>query len=145
VIALAVRWYARFRLSYADVAEWPAERGFTVDRSSVYRWVQRFLPLFGTAARRYRRRVGQRWRVDETYCAFQGRHASIYRAIDQDGQVVDAYRRCWPTQRQRNQQGWTTEGEVEELIAEVQAWGERPDAFHAIFGCAVVGWVGDAA
>src|SRR5262245_53914612 len=91
VIALAVRWYARFRLSYADVAEWLAERGFTVDRSAIYRWVQRFLPRFGAAARPYRRRVGQRWRVDETYCAFQGRHAYIYRAIDEDGQVVDAF------------------------------------------------------
>jgi transposase, IS6 family len=37
VIALAVRWYARFRLSYADVAEWPAERGFAVDRTAIYR------------------------------------------------------------------------------------------------------------
>jgi transposase, IS6 family len=91
VIALAVRWYARFRLSYADVAEMLAERGFLVDRSTVYRWVQRFLPLFGLAARRHRRPVGNRWRVDETYCALQGRHAYIYRAIDQDGQVVDAY------------------------------------------------------
>jgi IS6 family transposase len=91
VIALAVRWYARYRLSYADVAEWLAERGFAVDRSAIYRWVQRFLPLFGTAARRYRRRVGKKWRVDETYCDFQGRHAYIYRAIDEDGQVVDAY------------------------------------------------------
>jgi transposase-like protein len=91
VIALAVRWYARFRLSYADVAEWLAERGFTVDRSAIYRWVQRFLPLFGAAARRHRRPVGTKWRVDETYCDFQGRHAYIYRAIDEDGQVVDAY------------------------------------------------------
>jgi IS6 family transposase len=91
VIALAVRWYARFRLSYADVAEWLAERGFTVDRSAIYRWVQRFLPLFGEAARRHRKRVGTKWRVDETYCAFRGKHAYIYRAIDEDGQVVDAY------------------------------------------------------
>jgi putative transposase len=91
VLALAVRWYARYRLSYADVAEWLAERGFTVDRSAVARWVQRFLPRFGAAARRYRRRVGQKWRVDETYCAFRGRHAYIYRAIDEEGQVVDAY------------------------------------------------------
>jgi IS6 family transposase len=27
VIALAVRWYLRYRLSYADVSEWLAERG----------------------------------------------------------------------------------------------------------------------
>jgi len=91
VIALAVRWYARFRLSYADVAEWLAERGFAVDRTAIYRWVQRFLPLFGVAARRYRKRVGRKWRVDETYCDFKGKQAYIYRAIDEEGQVVDAY------------------------------------------------------
>ena len=91
LIALAVRWYARFRLSYADVAEWLAERGFAVDRSTISRWVQRFLPLFGLAARRYRRRVGKKWRVDETYCDFRGKQAYIYRAIDEEGQVVDAY------------------------------------------------------
>ncbi len=39
VIALSVRWYLRFRLSYADVAEWLAERGITVDPSTVYDWV----------------------------------------------------------------------------------------------------------
>jgi transposase-like protein len=91
VIALAVRWYARFRLSYADVAEMLAERGFLVDRTAIYRWVQRFLPLFGVAARRYRRHVGTKWRVDETYCDLRGRHAYIYRAIDEAGQVVDAF------------------------------------------------------
>jgi transposase-like protein len=91
VIGLAVRWYVRYRLSYADVAEWLAERGLTVDRSTVYRWVRRFLPLLREAARHYRRPVGGRWRVDETYCRLNGRWAYCYRAIDQDGQVVDVY------------------------------------------------------
>ena len=50
VIALAVRWYVRYRLSYADVVEWFAERGLTVDRNTVYRWVQRILPLLQAAA-----------------------------------------------------------------------------------------------
>ena len=91
VIALAVRWYVRYRLSYADVVEWFAERGLVVGRSTVYRWVQRFLPLFGKAARAHRRPVGTKWRVDETYVRLQGRWTYVYRAIDQDGQVVDAY------------------------------------------------------
>jgi len=91
VIALAVRWYVRYRLSYADVVEWLAERGLAVDRSTIYRWVQRFLPLFGAAARAYRRPVGKQWRVDETYTRLNGTWTYIYRAIDQDGQVVDAY------------------------------------------------------
>src|SRR5207248_3344663 len=91
VIALAVRWYVRYRLSYADVVEWLAERGGAVDRSTVYRWVQRFLPLFQQAARAHRHPVGDRWRVDETYCRMGGAWAYLYRAIDQDGQVVDVY------------------------------------------------------
>jgi transposase-like protein len=89
VIALAVRWYVRYRLSYADVAEWLAERGITVERSTVYRWVQRFLPLFRDAARAHRVPVGGQWRVDETYCRLNGHWAYLYRAIDQAGQVVD--------------------------------------------------------
>jgi transposase, IS6 family len=90
-IALAVRWYVRYRLSSADVVEWLAERGVQVDRSTVYRWVQRFLPLFVEAARAHRVPVGGRWRVDETYCRLGGRWAYLYRAIDQAGQLVDAY------------------------------------------------------
>src|SRR5918997_1892006 len=91
VIALAVRWYVRFRLSDADVIEWLAERGLSLDRSTVYRWVRRFLPLLREAARRYRRPVGGRWRVGATYCRLHGRWAYCYRAIGQDGQIVDVY------------------------------------------------------
>jgi IS6 family transposase len=91
LIALAVRWYVRYRLSYADVTEWLAERGVMVDRSTVYRWVQRFLPLFAQAARSYRRPIGRKWHVDETYCRLNGRWAYCYRAIDQHGQVVYVY------------------------------------------------------
>ncbi len=91
VIALAVRHSVRYRLSYADVVEWFAERGLVVDRSTIYRWVQRFLPLFQDAARAHRHSVGEKWRVDETYTRLQGRATYIYRAIDQHGQVVDTY------------------------------------------------------
>ena len=51
VITLAVRWYLRFGLSYRDVEELLAERGVRVDHVSVYRWVQRFTPIFAEAAR----------------------------------------------------------------------------------------------
>src|SRR5215471_3161626 len=40
IIALAVRWYVRYRLSCAEVSEWLAERGILFDQSTVYRWVQ---------------------------------------------------------------------------------------------------------
>jgi IS6 family transposase len=91
VIALAVRWYVRYRLSYAEVSEWLAERGVLVGQSTIYRWVQRYLPLFGEVARKYREPVGPDWRVDETYARIGGRWHYIYRAIDGSGQIVDAY------------------------------------------------------
>jgi transposase-like protein len=65
VIALAVRWYLRYRLSYADTAEWLAEQGISVDPSTIYEWVHRFTPLYQDAARRYRYPVGRVWSVDE--------------------------------------------------------------------------------
>src|SRR5215831_9988452 len=90
IIALAVRWYVRYRLSYAEVSEWLAERGVLVDQSTIYRSGQRFLPLFGEAARTHRDPIGPDWRVDETYARISGRWHYIYRAIDGDGQIVDA-------------------------------------------------------
>ena len=91
VLALAVRWYLRFRLSYADVAEMLAERGVTVDPSTIYDWVQAFTPRFIEAARRHRSPVGGRWRVDETLLKIGGRWRYVFRAIDEHGQVIDVY------------------------------------------------------
>ncbi len=54
IIALAVRWYLRFRLPYADMSELLAESGVHVDPSTIFDWVQRFTPIYkegrGTAA-----------------------------------------------------------------------------------------------
>jgi transposase-like protein len=50
VITVAVRWYLRYGLSYRDADELLAERGVEVDHVTVYRWVQRFTPLFADAA-----------------------------------------------------------------------------------------------
>jgi IS6 family transposase len=49
VITAAVRWHLRYGLSYRDVEELLAERGVEVDHMTVYRWVQRFTPLFALA------------------------------------------------------------------------------------------------
>jgi IS6 family transposase len=89
VITVAVRWYLRYGLSYRDVEELLAERGIRVDHVTVYRWVQRFTPEFIEAARPCRRLPGDRWFVDETYIKVAGRWTYLYRAIDQQGQVID--------------------------------------------------------
>jgi transposase-like protein len=89
VIVVAVRWYLRFNLSYRDIEELLVERGVEVDHVTVFRWVQRFTPLLADAARFARHSQGDRWFVDETYVEFNGVWRFVYRAIDQDGQVID--------------------------------------------------------
>src|SRR5258708_36223064 len=88
VIVLAVRWYLRFGLSYRDLEELLAERGVEVDDVSLYRWVQHFTPLIIDAARPCRHTAGGRWFVDQTYVKVAGVWRYVYRAVDQDGQVI---------------------------------------------------------
>jgi hypothetical protein len=72
VIAVAVRWYLRYGLSYRDVEELLAERGINVDHVTVCRWVQTFTAEFIDAARAARHAIGSRWFLDETYVKIAG-------------------------------------------------------------------------
>jgi len=91
VIVLAVRWYLRFGLSYRDPEELLAERGIEVDHVTLFRWVQQCTPLLVDATRPCRHAVGALWCVDETYVRVSGRWRCVYRAVDQQGQVIDLY------------------------------------------------------
>jgi transposase-like protein len=91
VILLAVRWYLRYGLSYRDLEELLAERGIEVDHVTLYRWVQRFTPPLIDAARPVRHLAGDRWFVEETYVKVAGVWRYLYRAVDQQGQVIDVY------------------------------------------------------
>ena len=66
-----------------------AERGVDVDHVTIYRWVRRFSPLLADAARFSRHSPGDLWFVDETYVKVNGVWRYVYRAIDQQGQVID--------------------------------------------------------
>ncbi len=67
VILTAIRWYLTYPLSYRQVEELPAERGVSVDHTTIHRWTIRYAPaLHGQFMRRHRR-VGDSWRMDETY------------------------------------------------------------------------------
>jgi transposase-like protein len=85
VIAVAVRWYLRYGLSYRDVEELLAERGVEVDHVTIYRWVQTFTVEFIDAARASRHAGGDRWFVEETYVKVAGRWTYLDRAVDQHG------------------------------------------------------------
>src|ERR671914_3070420 len=67
VILLAVRWSLSHPLSATSVMELLAERGVDVTKRTVLRWVQTFGPLLAAEVRRYRRRAGRRWWVDEVF------------------------------------------------------------------------------
>src|SRR5919201_7056532 len=89
VIAMAVRWYGRFRLSAADVRDLLAERGTDVSARTILAWVHTFGPLLAAEARRHAPPLGRCWYVDETYVRVSGRWMYLYRAVDEHEQMVD--------------------------------------------------------
>jgi len=89
MILQSVRWYLAYALSYRDIEEMMAERGFTVDHSTINRWVLHYSPQLDAAFRRKKKRVGHRWRMDETYVKIKGQWKYYYRAIDKQGQTID--------------------------------------------------------
>ena len=69
MILQAVRWYLAYNLSYRDIEEIMAERGFDVDHSTVNRWVVHYSPLLEKAFRVRKKRPGDRWRCSvPLYC-----------------------------------------------------------------------------
>jgi len=93
VILWAVRWYCRYGISYRDLETMLAERGVSVDHSTIYRWVQRYAPEMEKRLRWYWKCPGfaRSWRVDETYIKVKGKWAYLYRAVDKDGDTIDFY------------------------------------------------------
>src|SRR5918912_1177915 len=89
VILTAVRWYLAYPLSSRQVLKLLAERGIDVSHRTVLNWVQAFGPRLADEVRRRRRPVGTCWFVDEVFLFRKGQKRYLYRAIDQDGVVVD--------------------------------------------------------
>ena len=89
---VAVRWYLRYGLSYRDLEELLAERGIEVDHVTVYRWVQRFTPVLLDAARPCPAPGrGSLVRRRDLRQGLLGGGLTVYRAVDQHGQVIDVY------------------------------------------------------
>ena len=122
MIVSAVRCYLSWGLSYRDLEELLAERGVEVDRVTLFRWVQRFTPLPVDAARPSRDTVGSRWFVDETYVKVAGVWRCVYRAVDENGQVVDVYvssRRDIAAARRFFTRALTAHGRPEEVVTDL--------------------------
>ena len=89
LILLCVRWYLSYGLSLRNLEEMIAERGISVDHSTIHRWVLRYAPKLLSNFNRRKRPVSGRWHMDETYIKVKGQWMYLYRAIDKAGATVD--------------------------------------------------------
>lgn len=89
LILTCVRWYVAYPLSQRHLEDMMAERGVSVDHSTVHRWAVKLLPVLEKAFRLRKRPVGKSWRMDETYIRIKGEWRYLYRAVDKDGNTID--------------------------------------------------------
>lgn len=96
VIRLVVMMYVRFPLSLRNVEDLLAERGIEICHETVRHWWNRFGPLFAADIKRQRisrmRGFRQwRWHLDEMYVKLNGEMAYLWRAVDQEGEVLESF------------------------------------------------------
>src|SRR6186713_1670146 len=89
VISHAVWLYFRFPLSLRMVEEMLAARGILVSHETVRQWARKFGQAFANQIRRRLPQAGDKWHLDEVVIAIAGKKHWLWRAVDQDGIVLD--------------------------------------------------------
>jgi len=97
IIRHAIWLYARFTLSFRDIEKMLAERGLDVSYETIRRWFLKFGTVIATNLRRIRSRPSDHWHLDEMVIVIQRRHYWLWRAVDNEGDVLD-----FLVQRKRN-------------------------------------------
>jgi putative transposase len=91
IIQYAVWLYFRFNLSHRDIEDLLAQRGIEVSRESIRLWCNKFGPMFARRLRRTHQGYGDTFFLDEVFVKIQGKQHYLWRAVDQDGEVVDVF------------------------------------------------------
>ena len=91
IISYAVWLYYRFNLSHRDIEDLLAERGITVSRESIRLWRIKFGAIYTRRLKRKHRGYGDTFYIDEVFVKISGKQHYLWRAVDQDGEVVDVY------------------------------------------------------
>ncbi len=91
IIAYAVWLYYRFNLSHRDIEDLLAERGITVSQESIRLWCIKFGAIYARRLKRKHRGYGDTFYIDEVFVKINGKQHYLWRAVDQDGEVVDVY------------------------------------------------------
>jgi putative transposase len=94
-ISHAVWLYHVFSLSLRDVELTLAERGVIVAYETVRRWCQKFAASIAERLHRRRTRPGDKRHVDEVFIRIRGLQHHLWRAVDQDGVVLDILVQAW--------------------------------------------------
>lgn len=89
VIRNSIWLYARFTLSFRDVEEVFAERGLDVSFETVRRWFLKFGTDVAANLRRARPVLSDHWHLDEMAIMIGGTHHWLWRAVDNEGEVLD--------------------------------------------------------
>ncbi|WP_435656229.1 IS6 family transposase [Brucella pituitosa] len=89
IIAEAVWLYFRFPLSFRMVEDMLAYRGIFVTYKTVYEWAEKFGRAYASHIRRRTPGLGDKWHLDECVISIKGEHHILWRAVDQDGFVLD--------------------------------------------------------
>jgi len=91
IISYAVWLYYRFNLSHRDAEDLLAERGITVSYESIRMWCIKFGATFARKLRRNHQGYGDTFCIDEVFVKIYGKQHYLWRAVDQDGEVVDVF------------------------------------------------------
>jgi putative transposase len=91
IISYAVWLYFKFNLSHRDIEDLLAERGIDVSHESIRLWCIKFGPKYAQRLRRKHRGYGDTFYIDEVFVKINGNQHYLWRAVDQDGEVVDVY------------------------------------------------------
>jgi putative transposase len=89
IISHAIWLYHRFTLSFRDVEDLLAERGVTVSHEAIRHWCIEFGSTYTRSLRRKQGRLGDIWHVDEMFITIRGERHYLWRAVNQDGDVID--------------------------------------------------------
>ena len=89
IISHGVWLYYRFCLSYRDVEELLFARGIIVTYETIRQWCRTFGQDYANQLRRRRPRPGDKWHLDEVFLTINGAQHYLWRAVDQDGYVLD--------------------------------------------------------
>jgi putative transposase len=91
IIQYAVWLYHRFNLSQRDIEDLLAERGIGVSYESIRLWGNKFGPQYARRLRRRHQGYGDTFYIDEVFVKIDGKPHYLWRAVDQDGEVVDVF------------------------------------------------------